>query len=206
MLRYGIRPVILVRNIFDVVVSLYDHIEKESPLSPTGYLPQAYHAMTRAERLQFLVHFHVPWYFNFYCSWLEHASEIGGMWLTYEQFFHDPFKGARRLAEFYGLNISDQRLRDVIVGMKSTYTRHNVGLIGRGTSLPDRCREKIFEMARSVGIPPRDLARIGIDLKSKLRPKSSVLAILFRRMTAQAEKSSHIIRMREIQDPLRRTC
>jgi hypothetical protein len=176
MRLYGIRPVILVRNIFDVVVSLLDHIEHESPLTPTGYIIRAYPSMTRVERIDFLVHFHLPWYFNFYCSWLEHADEVGAMWLTYEQFFADPFQAARQLAEFYALNISDRGLRDAIAGMTNEFTRFNVGVTGRGASLPRRCRKKIQEMARSSGIAPCDLSRVGIEPRPALRSGFRLLA------------------------------
>jgi Sulfotransferase domain len=171
MKLYGIRPIILVRNIFDVVVSLADHIQNESPLTPTGYVPVAYSAMTRDERLASIVHLHVPWYINFYCSWVEHVADVDGMWLTYEEFFADPLAAARHLTQFYGLEVSDERLCAAIAGMKDTFTRLNVGRSGRGAALPARCRQQILDMARASALAPCDLDRIGIEATVVRRSK-----------------------------------
>ncbi len=65
---FGIRPIVQTRSLFDVVISLYDHFERENNSLPCGHVCADYWQMTFHERLDYLICVHLPWYFNFYLS------------------------------------------------------------------------------------------------------------------------------------------
>ena len=58
--KFRIRPIVLTRNLFDVAVSLTDHLESESLETPIFYSPKIFHGMTRSERLDMVIDLAMP--------------------------------------------------------------------------------------------------------------------------------------------------
>jgi SAM-dependent methyltransferase len=162
MKNYHIRPVILVRNIFDVVLSLHDHFVREDTLTPVGYVHQEYHTMSVEERMWFLINLHLPWYFHFFVSWQEATRELDVLWLTYEEFFAHPVMTTQRILQFYGLPASADAIQQAMVRIKEKNTRQNVGVAGRGASLPDVHRQAILRLAQAWQIDAARLHLIGL--------------------------------------------
>ena len=63
---YMLHPIVLVRNIFDVVESLYDHFRLESTVIPMAYVPNDISEWDKNKALLFITEMVIPWYFNFY--------------------------------------------------------------------------------------------------------------------------------------------
>ncbi len=161
--KYGIKPVVLVRDIFDVTVSLYDHIERGRDRVPTGFVHREYWRLTKDEKLLYLVRIHAPWYFNFFVSWREASSSIDVLWLTYEELFADQVGTVSRVLGFYGLSAERATIEAAIrstTGARST--RFNVGVSGRGRDLPALHRQAIIDIAAVWGIDKHEMLRIGI--------------------------------------------
>ena len=165
MKRYGIRPIILTRNIFDTLVSMRDHLVREGTLSSTGYVHQRYFDLSEEEQYLYLARVHAPWYFNFLFSWTEATcADIEAHWLTYEDLFADPVAGVAGILEFQGLSVDAARIASVIAGMDGARTRFNKGVAGRGQRLPASAKVALMDLARCWKADPEALARIGIDL------------------------------------------
>lgn len=162
MQQYGLRPVVLVRNIFDVILSVHDHYERECHLGPLGYIHHEYRSMNFEERMWFLIHVHLPWYFNFFASWRQETPSLRPMWMSYEQFFTDQSGWARRILEFYGLSVTDTEIERALAAMPGRFTRLNVGKSGRGAALPLRHREAILRLAMAWRIDRADMHLIGL--------------------------------------------
>lgn len=160
--KHGIKPVLLVRNIFDVVLSLYDHIERDDPVMPSVYIHRTYFEMDRQDRLMFLIKGALPWYFNYLASWNDASREIDCMWITYEEFFADQPKSLERIFAFNDLEIKPQHIQDVLATHDSRRDRFNVGISGRGADLPVAHKQAITDLARTWHLN-EDLARkVGI--------------------------------------------
>ena len=162
--KFGIRPVVLVRDIFDVTISLYDHIERGRDRVPTGFVHREYRNLTRDEKLLYLVRVHLPWYFNFFVSWREASGALDTLWLTYEGLFADQVATVSRVLEFYGLSTDRATIEAAIrstAGAKRT--RFNVGVAGRGRDLPALHRQAVLDLAAVWGIDKRDMQMIGIS-------------------------------------------
>ena len=125
------------RNLYDTVISLHDHFEPDHRSLPCGYVSEEYLRMSWKERIDYLIHLHLPWYFNFVLSWREAARHIDICPVTYEEFFADQPGQLRRIAAFYGLTASDCADR----GRHDTRQpgrhdwRFNVGVAGRGSEM-----------------------------------------------------------------------
>jgi hypothetical protein len=159
---YQIKPIVLTRNIFDTILSLQDHIEKQSHLSPTGYIHQQYFQMTKEEQLLFLIHIHLPWYFNFLISWREALPKIDTMWLSYEELFGNQKDSLTKVVKFYNINKSPAEIESTISKMGSKPTRLNSGISGRGAQIPETHKEAVYNLARVCQLSAQDMEIMGL--------------------------------------------
>lgn len=107
---FGIRPIVLTRNIFDSVESLARDLRKKL-FSPTlgkgvdGYsftwLTQDISDLNDEQLIDFVIDFALPWYVNFYVSWRSFANEgiINPLFLRYEDLMKDKKKEVTRIIE-----------------------------------------------------------------------------------------------------------
>jgi hypothetical protein len=169
-----VKPVILTRNLYDVVLSLDDHFHNETSLFPTGDVPHDFFRATELHRWHFIINCHLPWYFNFLMSWQDAAREIETYWLTYERLFTDQEGAIAELCDFWGLRCPPTRtVRSILEKMARQPTRLNVGTPNRGRLLLREHRqaiEAIASSAHAVGLSTAALNKVGIQLSSPLTP------------------------------------
>ncbi|WP_183097652.1 sulfotransferase domain-containing protein [Nocardioides pelophilus] len=156
--RYGIVPVFLVRNIFDVVVSLRDHVANTSPNTPVAYIDEEMGAWEPERMHEFLVEMAVPWYIHFYVSWYRAENKI---MVRYEDLIADPSRELRRILKFGGLGWNPDILAAAVAGVAGDRTRKNVGVAGRGSVLSDELKARIHQYCGYY--PSVDFSPIGIE-------------------------------------------
>lgn len=160
---FGMRPVVLVRNLFDALVSLDDFYHSGASFS-TFFFPD-YLRLTPEERLDLIVDQVAPWYLQFYASWVrvEQERRLPLLWLTYEEMIADKPGTLRRLLEFWHLPRDEARLAAALSQVEGDRkaTRFNQGVTGRGElRLSVAQRERIVRLTRSF--PLTSFARLGI--------------------------------------------
>jgi hypothetical protein len=170
MKTFSIRPVVLVRNILDVVVSIRDHLYKEGfHKFPTFFCNKKFPEFDEKTQLDWIIELGLPWYFNFYVSWYEASSSkrIDVLWLTYEEVIADWKEALKKVLLFYGIQRTDEEIEKALNVIhqqgsgKGRKIRINKGVIGRGrATLTDAQRERIIGLARFY--PSVDFSRIGI--------------------------------------------
>jgi hypothetical protein len=164
--RFEIRPVIVVRNIFDVVPSIRDYLLKEGVEGfPSLYATEHFTTLPEEEQHDFLITFAIPWYFNFYASWFDAANDgrVETLWLTYEELVKDWAAGIRAALDFYGLEHTDAEVGSTVEAMQQRrqLTRMNKGIVGRGqTGLTQAQKDRITGMKRFY--PWVDFSPIGL--------------------------------------------
>jgi len=163
MQAFGIRPVVLVRNIFDSVMSLRDFYDKGA--FQTSYSRADWQALNEETKIDLLIENVIPWYFQFVASWdlAERQKRIEIHWLSYEELIADKASSILKLLEFYGLGASrrgvEQRIGEI--EKRNRKNRFNKGIAGRGQSgLKDRQKEQIRRLTRFY--PSTDFGRIGL--------------------------------------------
>jgi hypothetical protein len=105
MNQYGVVPIGLTRNIYDVVVSLVDYFDSSpNPKMFLCYTAPQYADLSREDKISIMVELAVPWYSNFYVGWWDtiQACRNKGLWLTYEQVIADPEKAVASIIDFTG--------------------------------------------------------------------------------------------------------
>ncbi|MBI1368329.1 MAG: hypothetical protein GC162_06710 [Planctomycetes bacterium] len=165
--QFDLKPIVLVRNLYDVVVSLLDHIEQrrdDGPASPVCYIHQNFDAMTRAQRTDYIIRMALPWYFQFLISWHEASARLDACWLTYEELFADQHAALSRISDFAQLDLAPDRIDRAIEEARGKATRFNRGITGRGRALADDHHSQIQTLAHACRVDPQLLHRIGIEL------------------------------------------
>ncbi len=164
---FGIRPVVLVRNLFDVVVSVRDHLRDESLTNfPSAYVSEEFRAFDDERQFDFIVAFVVPWYLGFYYSWwdAERRAALPFDWLVYDEVIRDWPRAIGGVLSARGLERSEADVAAVVAGLRERPHRRvrvNQAVPNRGDSLLSaRQRERIVELARFY--PGVDFGRIGI--------------------------------------------
>jgi hypothetical protein len=70
--KFNIKPVILTRNLFDVVPSIRDHLFREGfEKFPCFYCTERFADLSEEKQLDCIIDLALPWYFNFYVSWFD---------------------------------------------------------------------------------------------------------------------------------------
>lgn len=167
MQRFRIRPVILVRNLFDVVVSIRDHLMIEgTERFPSLYATEHLASLDPQEQYEFLISYAIPWYFNFFVSWYDAMREgrVDALTLTYEELSQDWVPGVSRILEHVGIPRGDEEIRralDAVWARRKGLVRFNRGVAGRGLeSLNEANQEKLRRMARFY--PWVDFSAVGL--------------------------------------------
>jgi hypothetical protein len=163
---FGIRPVILVRNLFDSVVSIRDYLFAEGfEKFPSLYVTERMADLSSERQLDLLITHALPWYINFFVSWFDscRTGSIDALWLSYDDLIQDWPAGVRSVLDFYGIATPEERIRTALEHLESGDRRDvrlNVGVAGRGAELTEAQRDRI--RAQAAFYPWVDFSSVGI--------------------------------------------
>ncbi len=154
MRTFGIKPIILVRRIEDIVVSLQHDLRQKAqrPAFGTGrdgysfvWQDQCTKDLSDERLLDMIIDLAVPWFVNFYVSWYRLCEQraVDALWLTYEQMLAEKEGTLRQVLGFLGfrdIGAIDQDL------LSRKYGTFRDGRIGQGISaLTAKQRKRIRE-------------------------------------------------------------
>jgi hypothetical protein len=148
MERFDVKPVVLVRNIYDAVVSFRDHFRNESTENPMGYAFPYMKDWPDEKLEELIVDVFLPWYFNFFMSWQECSNLC---LLTYEEMVANPQSTIGKINKHFSLGIKDEDINQAVELAGTKFTRKNVGKTGRGEHLNVYCKQRIERMAGYYG-------------------------------------------------------
>ncbi|HVO94693.1 MAG TPA: sulfotransferase domain-containing protein [Terriglobales bacterium] len=159
---FSIKPVILIRNVFDCVVSAKEYMDggetdRDRMLGPMAYVPDDYFYWSDANKYSFIIDMMVPWYFNFFLGWKDYA---GGNWVTYEALLAKPSDVIRSISDQFELGLNDSDINVALVSASQRPTRKNVAIAGRGEMLTNGHKDKIRNFAGYY--PKHDFSQIGL--------------------------------------------
>ena len=163
MQAFGIRPVVLVRNIFDSVMSLLDFYNHGA--FKTSYFRADWPMLDEEAKIDLLIDHVIPWYLQFVASWdqAEREKRVELCWLSYEELITDKCSSVLKLLEFYGLGASSGNVQKGISEVESDggKNRFNKGVMGRGRSiLSAQQKERVRRLARYF--PSADFSIVGL--------------------------------------------
>jgi hypothetical protein len=159
--KYNIRTIVLVRNIYDVLPSLKDHIFSEKVEVPGLYYDESHLSLSDEQFYDLLVDMMGPWYISFYAMWFYQCKKHGIPMLAYEDYFSNEEQEFGKLCGLLGLDYSADRFKAALADVKGANTRFNVGKAGRGISLLSQGQKERIKKFASY-YPDCDFSLIGI--------------------------------------------
>ena len=163
--QYNIRPIVLVRNLYDVMVSWFDHLHRGNITSgPHSHWTRAHLEVPEERQFDMIVDLVAPWYIHFYTSWYDtsQADACDLIWVTYEELIADSVKTIRRILEFHAIQKTDAEIAAAVDRAKGEFIHFNVGVKGRGIGrLTEAQKQRIIRLTSYY--PQTDFAMVGID-------------------------------------------
>ena len=145
------KVILQLRNLFDTVVSFYDHITNDETSIPSGSMTrQMWDALDQDTRWSFIVDLIVPWYFNFYCGWVTSTlyTEARVTMVTYNDLRHDTLGTVGGLLDFCDEHKEPNHIQRALDRHAERKSRLNKGMVGRGDSLPAHLKERVRSFTR----------------------------------------------------------
>lgn len=142
MRSFGIKPIVLVRRIEDIVVSMQHDLKQkaQSPRAATGvdgysfvWQDQDAKELSEERRLDMIIDLAVPWFVNFYVSWyrLGEQGAVDALWVTYEQMAADKEGTLRQILAHLGV-AGPRAIDPAILSMR--YDTFRDGRVGQGAT------------------------------------------------------------------------
>jgi hypothetical protein len=133
---YMVAPVVLVRNLLDVAVSLRDALRKDGPVWPFFFAEPHHAELSDAELEEMIVRLALPWYVNFYMGWRQAPDAL---LVEYEDLIADPVGTVARVLAHAGSGAAAADIEAAVRAVSANdQSRFNVGRTGRGAGLrPD---------------------------------------------------------------------
>ena len=151
MQAFGIRPVVLVRDLFDVVVSYSDFFDTGATVNT--FFAGRWEALERPRRIDLMIDHFMPWYLAFFASWSDAMTkdQLDCHLLRYEDMIADKSGTIERLAAFHGLEHSSSDCAGAVAKVEGdadkAKTRFNKGKAGRGDELSKKQKDRIRALA-----------------------------------------------------------
>lgn len=158
--RFGIRPIVLTRDLFDAAISLRDHLEREALHTATFDPPTGYAELSELEKLDVIIDLALPWHLTFIDSW--RAADIEHLSIRYEDLIAEPEATLSAVLTHLGRADLIPRVADAWAAASGEGdTRRNVGRVGRGR--PEFSTTQIARLeALAARFPRTDFSSVGI--------------------------------------------
>lgn len=161
---FGIRPIVQMRSLYDLVVSYTDFWDKGA--TKNTFFAGRWDSFERADKFDIIIDNWIPWYLAFYVSWMDviRDKRLECHIVRYEDMVDDKSNTLAQIAGFYGLSqtlVECVRVVESVDG-QGAQTRLNKGIVGRGNDqLTDAQKDRIRRLASYY--PDVDFGLIGIS-------------------------------------------
>jgi hypothetical protein len=160
---FDIRTIVLTRNIFDVLISTKEHLDKSFHLAHIIQLPDTYRGFSEREKLDFVVDHVTPWLIKFFISWTRAIKNkwVLATWLGFEDVINAPLDSLRKIFDDLKIDDSQFDFKSMVDFTDQKKENFNVGLSGRGGKILSTSQ---INRVRQIAEPFRefDMTRIGL--------------------------------------------
>lgn len=157
---FGIRPVIMLRNIPDMLASFWDMLETD-PVARAQCLncvvPDSFVELSHAQKAHFILDVIAPWYASYFASWKSFVDEAAEQVcvLRYQDFCRSPENSIQMALAHAGFAVSRDACTEALgkVWPRRNDFRYNKGTVGRAKSYFDA--RQLAEIARKLSHYPQ---------------------------------------------------
>jgi len=149
---FGLKPVVMVRSIPDMLASYWDMLDREPASLQHGLncaIPESWPSMSRGRKADFLADMVAPWYVNFFAGWFAYAAQKDSpaLLVRYGDFLKDPASVLEKILAHSGLPAGRQDCERALeeVWPNRAGLRFNRGVAGRGRDYFDPPHLKALE-------------------------------------------------------------
>jgi hypothetical protein len=136
---FGLKPVIMIRSIPDMLASYGDMLEADAQTSDNWLnvrLPAHFMEMTQEARNDFLIDMFGPWYASYFATWLEYAQQAPARVcvLRFHDFTADPAAALQKALDHSGVARTGAECKLALANVweERHRFRFNQGVEGRG--------------------------------------------------------------------------
>ncbi|MGC8534235.1 MAG: sulfotransferase domain-containing protein [Rhizomicrobium sp.] len=136
---FGIRPIIMLRSIPDMLASYWDMLDSDMLARQDGLnclIPENFPELSKKDKAEFCIDMLAPWYASFYATWLEYAAREPKtvLLLHYAKMRADPAGSLAQALAHAGIDVCDSRCRQAAdeAWNERHELRFNKGETGRG--------------------------------------------------------------------------
>lgn len=158
---FGFRPIVLVRRLEDIVLSMADFYD--SGATTNTFFGDAWPGMDQAAKYDLVIDHVMPWYASFYASW-DRAVRLGQLdclFVAYEDMIVDKPATIMKIAAFLELGKSAEECAATVQAVEADASkiRFNKGVAGRGAAaLSDAQKSRLRKLVSTYG--DLDLTRV----------------------------------------------
>jgi hypothetical protein len=158
----GTPPILVVRNLYDSLISLWDHMRDDGPGVPMALVDQRDLLRDDAEMLDFLVDIAAVWYVQFFAGWMRAATrEVDLLVLDYQTVIADTATAIASVCRHVGDPIPPMPvISESIEAVRLSKPRFNQGTSGRGARFGKERRARVERLAAFY--PDVDFSPLGI--------------------------------------------
>jgi len=136
---FGIRPIVIKRNIPDMLASYWDMLDGDAEARKDGlncHIPPDFPALPRAAKADFMIDIIGPWYVNYYAGWLAYAARQPDdvLVLDYQGLHDEPEAVLQAVIAHMGYSrtLQECAIACAYVWRNRGEYRYNRGEVGRG--------------------------------------------------------------------------
>lgn len=161
---FNIDPVVLVRNLYDSIVSMTDYIDRG--LDNLVFFSGDFRGWDRNTKVDAVIAKYAHWYVEFFASWYRVIEEkrLRCHWLLYEDVMTDKVSSVSNICGFLDIEATENEIRDAIelTDNDKGATLYNKGVGGRGMQeLTQPQIDRIKSLTKYYG--DVDFSKIGLE-------------------------------------------
>ncbi len=135
MQAFGLKAVVLVRDLADVIISLRDFYSQGAILG-TFFHPDVWMPLTLERQADLIIDHVIPWHLQFLASWQQADKErrVPVLWMTYAELMSDKAAAVGKVLDWHGLNAPEGKISAAFAALagEPRKNRFNKGVSGRG--------------------------------------------------------------------------
>ncbi|WP_025897845.1 sulfotransferase domain-containing protein [Sneathiella glossodoripedis] len=142
--QYNLKPIVLVRNLADTVVSICDHLRTETIKSPMVAMDRKHMELDDSTLQEMIARLSIPWFLSFYGSWrYSGAAPI----YHYDDYTTEPLNFIMKVAKDLNIGQNSETIEQAIKKAQSKGSlRFNIGKPGRGAYLSQPAKDSLARL------------------------------------------------------------